>query len=192
MLYTDLPKVQRVPAYLEEDRETLAIVSAATDEALAARAALEDWIDQLWISTATWGLELWEELVGIPTDLSLSDGERRGAIVSKLCGAGTCNADMISRMAKALTGCDAVTIEHPAEYTFSLQFIGDTPGFAQFDLDVIRAAVEEVKPAHLQFIITGITWADFHLMQMTWLALESQQTTWYDIHNKIMVQPRLN
>lgn len=190
MQYSDLPRAQRPPSYHEESWQSLAILEAFTDAALKSRAALEDWIDQMWISSATWGLELWEEMVGISTDLNLSDGARRAAVVAKLCGAGTCNAAMISRIAKALTGCDAIAVEHPAEYTFSLTFIGAEPGLHSFNLDAIRAAVEEVKPAHLQFIIAGITWADFHLLQMTWLKLHSEETTWHDIHSKVMVQPR--
>ena len=58
------------------------------------------------------------------------------------------------------------------------------------DLDAIRAAVEEVKPAHLEFIINGITWRDFHTMGMRWMDLHAMEATWADIHNKVMIQPR--
>lgn len=189
-VYADLPRSQRLPPHYETSPQTMAMASAFCDAALELRAAQADWIDQLTIATATWGLELWERFCGIETDPSLSQEERRSAIVSKLCGAGTCNADMISRIAKALTGCDAVVIEQHSTYQFSLQFIGDEPGLAQFDLDAIRAAVEEVKPAHLEFIILGITWADFDLVNMTWYDLHQMRATWFDIHNKVMIQPR--
>ena len=188
--YQDLPRTQRVLEHLEADSKSLAIIVAMTDQALAARAAVLDAADQAHIATATWGLELWEDLVGIVPETGATDADRRKAITAKLLGAGTCNAGMISDIAKALTGCDAVVIEQFSTYQFSLQFIGDEPGLAQFDLDAIRAAVEEVKPAHLEFIILGITWADFHLVQMTWHDLHQMQATWYDIHNKVMIQPR--
>ena len=186
MTYQDLPRPQRVPEHLEADAKSLAIIVALTDQALAARAAVLDAADQAHIATATWGLELWEDLVGIVPETGATDADRRKAITAKLLGAGTCNAGMISDIAKALTGCDAVVIEQFSTYQFSLQFIGDEPGLAQFDLDAIRAAVEEVKPAHLEFI----TWADFHMVQMTWHDLHQMQATWYDIHNKVMIQPR--
>ena len=35
---------------------------------------------------------------------------------------------MISDIARALTGCDAVVIEQTGEYTFTLGFVGDEPG----------------------------------------------------------------
>ena len=131
MTYQDLPRPQRVPEHLEADAKSLAIIVALTDQALAARAAVLDAADQAHIATATWGLELWEDLVGIVPETGATDADRRKAITAKLLGAGTCNAGMISDIAKALTGCDAVVIEQFSAYQFSLQFIGDEPGLAQ-------------------------------------------------------------
>lgn len=190
MTYEDLPRAQRAPEHLEADSKTRAIIAVLTDPMLAARAAVLDTADQAHIQTATWGLGLWEELVDITPAAGATNEERRSAITSKLLGSGTCNAGMVSDIARALTGCDAVVIEQHSTYQFSLQFIGDEPGLAQFDLDAIRAAVEEVKPAHLEFIILGITWADFDLVNMTWYDLHQMRATWFDIHNKVMIQPR--
>lgn len=108
MTYQDLPRPQRVPEHLEAEAKSLAIIVALTDQALAARAAVLDAADQAHIATATWGLELWEDLVGIVPETGATDADRRKAITAKLLGAGTCNAGMISDIAKALTGCDAV------------------------------------------------------------------------------------
>ena len=190
MTYEDLPRAQRAPEHLEADSKTRAIIAVLTDPMLAARAAVLDTADQAHIQTATWGLGLWEELVDITPAAGATNEERRPAITPKLLGSGTCNAGMVSDIARALTGCDAVVIEQHSTYQFSLQFIGDEPGLAQFDLDAIRAAVEEVKPAHLEFIILGITWADFDLVNMTWYDLHQMRATWFDIHNKVMIQPR--
>ena len=62
--YITLPRSQRVEDYLEHG-QSLAIMAAFANAALAMRSAQEDWIDQLWIASATWGLDLWEALVGI-------------------------------------------------------------------------------------------------------------------------------
>ena len=190
MTYEDLPRAQRAPEHLEADSKTRAIIAVLTDPMLAARAAVLDTADQAHIQTATWGLGLWEELVDITPAAGATNEERRSAITSKLLGSGTCNAGMVRDIARALTGCDAVVIEQHSTYQFSLQFIGDEPGLAQFDLDAIRAAVEEAKAAHLEFIILGITWADFDLVNMTWYDLHQMRATWFDIHNKVMIQPR--
>lgn len=188
--YQDLPRTQRVPEHLEADPKSLAIIVALTDQALAARAAVLDAAGQAHIATATWGLELWEDLVGITPAAGATDADRRKAITAKLLGSGTCNADMISRIAKALTGYDAVVIEQCNVYTFTLTFVGDDPEIVSVDLDAIIAAVEEVKPAHLKFVIQGLTWADVHLMQLTWADVHQAQATWYDAEHKVMIQPR--
>ena len=188
--YQDLPRTQRVPDYLEADSRSLAIIVALTDRALAARAAVEDASDQAHIATATWGLALWEDLVGIVPADGASYEDRRTAITTKLLGSGTCNAGMISDIAKALTGYEAVVVEQADEYTFSLYFVGDSSFFASFDLDAIIAAVEEVKPAHLKFVILPVTWGDLQTAGLTWAQLEEQFPTWQSFDEKIMVRAR--
>ena len=130
--YITLPRSQRVEDYLEQG-QSLAIMAAFANAALAMRSAQEDWIDQLWIASATWGLDPWEAMVGIVPAADATLAERRSAVTAKLLGAGTCNAAMISRIAKAITGYDAVVIEYFSKYQFALTFVGDTPGFADVD-----------------------------------------------------------
>ena len=190
MTYQDLPRTQRVPEHLEADPKSLAIIAALTDQALAARAAVLDAADQAHIATATWGLALWEDLVGITPAAGATEEERRAAITTKLLGSGTCNAGMISDIAKALTGYEAVVVEQTDEYTFSLYFLGDSSFFASFDLDAIIAAVEEVKPAHLKFVILPVTWGDLETAGLTWAQLEEQFPTWQSFDEKIMVRAR--
>ncbi len=188
--YQDLPGTQRVPEHLEADPKSLAIIVALTDQALAARAAVLDAADQAHIATATWGLAWWEDLVGITPAAGATEEERRAAITTKLLGSGTCNAGMISDIAKALTGYEAVVVEQTDEYTFSLYFLGDSSFFASFDLDAIIAAVEEVKPAHLKFVILPVTWGDLETAGLTWEQLEEQFPTWEAFDQKIMVRAR--
>lgn len=190
MTYQELPGIQRVPEHLERDPKTLAIIVALTNQALEARAAVLDTADQSHIQSATWGLELWEDLVGIAPAAGSSYEERRKAITTKLLGAGTCNAGMISDIAKALTGYEAVVVEQTGEYTFSLYFLGDSFFFASFDLAAIIAAVEEVKPAHLKFVILPVTWGDLKTAGLTWQQMEEQFPTWRSFEEKIMVRAK--
>lgn len=190
MTYQDLPRTQRVPEHLEADSKSLAIIVALTDPVLAARAAVLDAADQAHIQTATWGLALWEDLVGITPAAGATEAERRSAITTKLLGSGTCNAGMVSDLAKALTGYEAVVVEQASQYTFSLYFVGDSSFFASFDLDAIIEAVEEVKPAHLKFVILPVTWGDLETVGITWAQLEQQFPTWDSFDKKIMVRAR--
>lgn len=190
MTYQDLPRTQRVPPHLEADSRSLAIIVALTDQALAARAAVEDTGDQANVSTATWGLALWEDLVGITPAEGATEDERRAAITTKLLGSGTCNAEMISNIAKALTGYEAVVVEQTDKYTFSIYFVGDSSGFINVDQAAIIAAVEEVKPAHLKFVITPITWGDLDETGMTWDELGQRFDTWDDVPKAVLVRAR--
>lgn len=188
MEYQDLPVWERVPDYHLLSPQSRAILESTVRAALEAREAVLDTADQLWVSTATWGLPLWEELLAITPESGASDEARRRAITAKMRGAGTCNQEMVSNVCQAITGFRCLVLEHPESYTFSLVLVGDTPGFVDVPTQDIIDAVEPIKPAHLQFIIEGITWRDLEAMGYTWAKIHAEALTWYDLENKIMVQ----
>ena len=164
--YAELPVWERVPDYHLNSPQSRAIIESTAQAALEARAAVLDAADQLWVSSATWGLPLWETLLAITPEPG---------------------ADLAARR-RAITGFRCLVIEHPESYTFSLVLVGDTPGFVDVPTGDIIDAVEPIKPAHLQFIIEGITWRDLEAMGYTWAKLHAEALTWYDIENKVMVQ----
>lgn len=188
--YEELPVIEQVPAHHMLSPQSRAIMEALTEQSLEAREMVMDAVDQFWIYTATWGLALWEELLDIETDLSLELDTRRAAIVAKMRGSGTCTADMVSSVAEAVTGYEAVVTEHPEEYAFSLTFVGDRPGFIDVDRQAIIEAVELIKPAHLKFVIDGITWRDLHAARYTWGMMHAENLTWAGLQEKVMVQQR--
>lgn len=186
--YAELPVWERVPDYHLNSPQSRAIIESTAQAALEARAAVLDAADQLWVSSATWGLPLWETLLAITPEPGADLAARRRAITAKMRGAGTCNQEMISNVCQAITGHRCLVIEHPESYTFSLVLVGDTPGFVDVPTQDIIDAVEPIKPAHLQFIIEGITWRDLEAMGYTWAKIHAEALTWYDIENKVMVQ----
>lgn len=186
--YGELPVIERVPEHHMHSVQSKALIEAFTDRSLDARAAILDVTDQFWVYSATWGLVLWEELLGIETDPGLSVDARRAAIVARMRGTGTCNADKIRSVVQAITGHRSVVVERPGEYAFSLIFVGDEPGLINVKRQAIIDAVEEVKPAHLQFVIEGITWKDLHAMAYTWAKVHAEEMTWDDLHTRVMVQ----
>ncbi len=48
----------------------------------------------------------------------------------------------------------------------------------QLDLDALTDTVERIKPAHLRFIISGLTWFALESVGMTWQQLEDAEYTW--------------
>lgn len=113
------------------------------------QAARDDCALQLDVSTATWGLSLWEEAYGIVTDVEKSDNFRRSRIISKMRGAGTTTAAMIQSVASSFSNGEVEVIEAPSQYRFDVKFVG-TLGLPP-NMDDLTAAIERTKPAHLDY-----------------------------------------
>jgi len=145
----------------------------------------EDIIDirnQLFIDTATWGLEMWERFCGIPTDLSQSYASRREVIKAKLRGVGTVTRAMIESVAEAYEGGDVQVIEQLDQYRFVVKFIS-TRGIPA-NLDSLKEVINEIKPAHLSVVYeftylsfgeldaSGVTFGDIDAANLTFGELE--------------------
>ena len=115
----------------------------------AAAAAREDLFAQLEISTATWGLALWEEMYGLPVDVAKDLEFRRSRLRSKMRSVSTSTLAMIQNVAESFSNGAAEVLEYPAESRFEVKFVG-TIGVPP-NLEDLTAALEEMKPAHLAY-----------------------------------------
>ena len=172
--------LERLPQRLRDSRYTVGVAEPMTELAAAYKEATLDLADQFYVPTATWGLAEWERLVGITPAANQTLEQRRSAVVAKLCSTGTTNAEMIRALAEALTGYGASVTENFSDYSFSLRFFGEDDGFISIDADLLMSTVEEIKPAHLRFIVEKIKWGDLETAGMTWADMEEQFPTWED------------
>lgn len=108
---------------------------------------VDDLKAQLYVDTATWGLALWEDYLGIKTMSGQSDFTRREVIKSKLRSAGTTTVALIKTVSEAYTNGEVEVTEDNTNYTFTITFVS-TKGRPP-NLDQLMAAIEEIKPAHL-------------------------------------------
>ena len=154
-----LPTTERVPDYHYISEQSRVLIGSLADASAEAKTALDDVMQQFFVKTATWGLALWEQQVGITTDSSLSIEDRRSAVLQKLVASGNTTAEMIRDLAKSITGYEARVIVND-DYSFSLEFVGEKTEFADINVEEVRSIVEQIKPAHLRFVISGITWED--------------------------------
>ncbi|MEG1760965.1 MAG: putative phage tail protein [Hydrogenoanaerobacterium sp.] len=111
--------------------------------------ARDDFLLQLDIITATWGLVLWEKMYGIVTDTKKQYDYRRTRIIAKIRGQGTATPQMLVNLASSFTNAEVTILEYPKGYHFNIKFVGKL-GIPP-NLDDLTAAVNEVKPAHLTF-----------------------------------------
>jgi len=184
-----LPERERVPAYHYACEQSKAVIETLADTSLEAKAALADVIDQFFVDTATWGLRLWEQQVGIQTDASLSQAARRAAIKQKLVASGNTTAEMVRGLAESITGYEARVIVN-GDYSFSLEFLGETNTLADINVEEVRSIVEQIKPAHLRFVISGLTWADVESVGLIWQWFEDNPTTWAEFDAKFCVHAK--
>ena len=113
------------------------------------KTARESLFHQLHVETATWGLAAWEKMLEIKTDVSAPIGFQRERILAKLRGAGTTTKNMIGQTAAAFSGAEVEIIDYPKESRFVIKFVG-TLGIPANMAD-LTLAIEEIKPAHLNY-----------------------------------------
>lgn len=184
-----LTERELVPEYHLACEQSRALIGTLADASLKARAALEDVMKQFFVETATWGLALWEQQVGIETDSGASQESRRAVIKQKLVASGNTTAEMVRQLAESITGYEA-KVEVNNDYSFSLSFWGEKNQLAVIDVDELKTIVEQIKPAHLRFVITGITWADLESVNMTWQYFENKLTTWAQLESMFCVHAK--
>lgn len=168
-----------LPRYYDNSKIMKDIQNSIAIEIGKAKYSKVDLLNQFFIDTATWGLsDIWEEPLGIKTDLNKSYEERREIIKAKLRGSGTVTKAMLKNTAEAFSGGEVDIIENYSEYSFIVQFIGikGIPKNMQGLIDMI----EDVKPAHLgySFKYTYTVW-EFIKNKLTWNTVK--QKTWNDL-----------
>ena len=134
----------------------------------------DDLLAQMHVDTATWGLAFWERGLGLETDISKPYSFRRTRIKSKLRGFGTTTKELIQNVAAAFSNGAVEVTEHNDESYFEVTFSGSV-GIPP-NMDDLTAAINEIKPAHLDFFYVYIyrTWA--MVSHLKWS--EVAQYTW--------------
>jgi uncharacterized protein YmfQ (DUF2313 family) len=123
------------------------LLRAGADELEELEQRIEEVMKQHFVDTATWGLQEWEKLLGLPTDLSKSLPERRSVVRSHIRGSGTVTVSLLKNVAESYDNGHIEVTEDPELYRFTVRF-ADTLGLPP-NLDDLKAAIEAVKPAHL-------------------------------------------
>jgi len=144
--------------------------------------ALDETLAQYFVTTATWGLDQWEQELGIPTELAKPVDQRRSVILSKIRGIGSVTIGLIKSVAEAYDGGTVDVTVQPELYQFTVKFI-DTLGIPP-NLDDLKEAIEEIKPAHLavEYEFTYYLYSDLASSGKTYGEITS--FTYDDIFNK--------
>ena len=141
--------LELLPDRIQKAEETKAYENAMEPSVIDAQSAKDDTLAQVFLETATWGLDLWEKQLGLETEAEKNLEYRRSRIKSKLRGQGTATIAMIQNLSESFSGGETEIIEHPEQYSFDIKFCGSvgTPP----NLDDLTAALNETIPAHLSY-----------------------------------------
>ena len=146
--------VFRLPKYYRESGPVSELERVLGQAAAELMDAKEDTLEQLFVETATWGLALWETWTGLPTDPSRPYSWRRQRILAKLRGQGATTAELIAQVVSSFgySRENVSVVEHPEDYEFevALSNLGQAPQ----DVEAVTSAVNEIKPAHLDWHFT--------------------------------------
>lgn len=168
-----------VPDYLKEAQSYKVILEAEGPELDAIETNLADVLKQFYVETATEeGLSRWEEFVGLSSYAGKPLDQRRSRIISKLRGYGTVTVNLIRNVAESYVYGTVEVTENPAAYSFTIKFV-DPRGIPP-NLDDLKAAIEEIKPAHLsvEYQFTYTVWGELNTFGKTWGDLNTLGLTW--------------
>lgn len=166
-----------IPSFYFQNEHVTNITSSMDIEVKTLQNAIEDLLKQLFVDTATWGLSDWEKLLGLKIDTTETLENRRARIKMAMRGAGTVTKDMLKNLCMSFTNGEVEIIENK-DYTFIIKFT-DIKGVPS-NLTYLKDAIEEVKPAHLNF--------SFQYLYNTWNMINTK--IWGDVESKTWEQIR--
>ena len=173
---TDL--LEYLPSFYHNSDVIKSFMESNSIEVDTLKAYIEDLSKNLYVKTATWGLDLFEEELGLVTDKSISYEERRERILAKKRGNGTTTKAMIKNTAEAFSGGEVEVIENFSDYSFIVKFVG-VKGIPK-NLTLFKKMIEEIKPAHLNY--------ELAFTYTVWSMVMAKNNIWNDFSNKTWVE----
>lgn len=169
--------IARYPDFYAGSPEFVDMQNALEPEALALWTARDSLMDQLCVNTATWGLQYWEQTLGITVEQGKDLEYRRSRIRSKLRGSGVTTVALIESVAESFSNGDVAVTEYPQAYRLEIKFVG-TIGIPP-NLEDLTESLREILPAHLawDYVMVYNTWD--MTAQHTWDEL--RQRSWDDV-----------
>lgn len=170
-LLSYLPKFERDSKLIKE------ILFSVAKELFSTQKNTEDLQNQFFVSTATWGLDIWEEMLGLQK-VELTEEERRQRIFNKLLSNTIATKYYVEKYLKNIIGKDIEVYEDFDNYSILIPNWED--GIPQNALSIVYL-LREVIPAHLKIILEYRTWSWLDSKNWTWDYFESLGLTWDEL-----------
>ena len=189
--------IDKLP-YFYGNGYTRQIIEAEQVEADILAKEIAETLKQCFVSTATWGLDYWEDMLFLPRGTGKSYDERRSIIYSRMRATRTTTVEVVKELASAFFNTENVTVtEENENYMFHIEFENAYSEFVNdpINTDIVDEAlvdyadigvetivitfkdvenmIDIYKPAHLNYSFT-FTFKDK-------IQIESNQKTGYSI-----------
>lgn len=141
------------------------------------RARALEWLTQLTIDTATWGIVYWEREYGVTPQATDTLDDRRSRVKAKLRAPQTVTAAMLENLTDSYINGQSTVTELPREHKVKIRFNGEYG--VPTNLESLTAALLEVLPSHVvyEYLYKYRLWREAAVL--TWSALAPH--TWADV-----------
>ena len=146
--------IDMLPSFYHNSDFVKSYMSSQSIEHNFIKESIDDLVNNLYVDTATWGLDYFEEELGLKTDKSKTYEERRERIKAKKIGNGTTTVKMIKDTALAFDCGEVEITEMYNDYMFKLKFVSEKG--RPKNIEDFKSAIDEIKPAHLSYILEFI------------------------------------
>lgn len=143
--------IDYVPPYYADLKESAEILAVDGAEVNRLHGAIDEFTQQLTVSTATWGLAEWERILAITPLATDSDEERRARIVGKIRGAAPATILNVMSFINA-HGRGKIT-EFPRQQMVELEISAES----RFNFNAIIGDIATYIPAHLAYRIATLS-----------------------------------
>ena len=101
--------INKLP-YFYDNGYTRPIIDAEQTERDILVEEIADVLKQMYVSTATWGLDYWEEMLYLPKNTSKTYEERRSIIYARMRSTRTTTVEVVKELASAFFGAKNVIV----------------------------------------------------------------------------------
>ena len=137
--------INKLP-YFYDNNITKPIQNSLDIESNSINKDLEELLNQFFVNSATYGLDNWENMLGISKN-NFDYTTRRENIKAKMRSRGTTSIEVIKNICEAYSnGVVEINVNH-SDYSFEISFIS-TIG-VPLSFEELDRVVNEIKPCHL-------------------------------------------
>lgn len=136
---------KELPRFYDQIKDFTELVKADAKVLADLQNSVDDTLDQLFIETASWGLDRWEQFFGITPDNSKPFDQRRSVLKSKVRGAGVTTVTLLKDVAESWYNGSIDVIENAESIQIKFNSNFGVPD----NMNDVRKALREIVPAHL-------------------------------------------